>query len=59
MKNKNFNKLHNNIGKILCGVAGAIIGGIVVGPLFAVPGALLGFFAGYSLQNLLLTPRAL
>lgn len=50
-KKTNFNKLHNNIGKALCGCAGAIVGFIVGGPLLAIPGVLAGVLGGQFLER--------
>jgi hypothetical protein len=51
MSKTNFNKLHNNIGKVLCGFAGAIVGFIVGGPLLAIPGVLIGAVGGNYLEQ--------
>ncbi len=48
-KKTNLNKLHNNIGKVLCGCAGAIVGFIAGGPLLAIPGVLAAVLGGQFL----------
>lgn len=44
-------KAYGNIGKSLCGVAGAIVGFLVGGPFLAIPGILAGFVSGQFLEK--------
>ena len=50
-KKTNFNNIHNSLGKVLCGCAGAIVGFIAGGPLLAIPGVLAGVLGGQFLER--------
>jgi len=56
MKNVNFAKLYGNIGKILCGAAGAIVGLVCSGAPFAVAGLFLGLVFGHFFEKAVLNP---
>lgn len=45
------NKLYFLIGKILCGLAGAIVGYLFGGIVFAIPALVAGFAAGYVVET--------
>ncbi len=44
-------KVYVVIGKVLCGLAGGILGFFAGGPLLIIPGVLLGVLAGYLFKN--------
>jgi hypothetical protein len=48
--NNKAQKFYGLVGKILCTVAGGIIG-FVLNPILAVPGLLAGFAIGYFLEK--------
>jgi hypothetical protein len=43
--------IYGLIGKLLCGCAGAIVGGVLLGSLVAIPGALIGLTIGHLLEK--------
>lgn len=56
MKKLNFTKVHGNIGKVLCGAAGAIVGFFVGGALVAFAGLVVGVALGHLLEAAVLNP---
>lgn len=47
---------YGNIGKSLCGVAGAIVGFLVGGPFLAIPGILVGVVGSTFLEKCVVNP---
>lgn len=50
-------KTYNTIGKILCGIAGGIVGFVSFGSLAAVIGVLAGVVVGHILEKLITNPN--
>jgi hypothetical protein len=44
-------KIYNSIGKILCGLAGIIVGYVCSGPIAALLGLVAGIGLGYVCEN--------
>jgi hypothetical protein len=44
-------KVYILMGKVICGLAGGILGFFAGGPLLVIPGVLLGVLAGYLFKN--------
>ncbi len=51
MKNNKYTKCYSILGKILCGIAGGIIGFVTGGIGFAILGILPGLFIGHVLEK--------
>lgn len=56
MKYLDIMKAYSLLGKICCGIAGGIIGFILVGPLFSIAGVVAGIILGNSLEKNMETP---
>ena len=53
-KNKSL-KIYVVIGKVLCAVAGGIVGFVVGGPFFVLPGTAVGIISGYCFKQSILS----
>ena len=56
MKKLDFTKVYNVIGKILCGIAGGIIGLVTGGLYWAIPGIILGVIIGHFIEKRIAKP---
>ncbi|MES2121301.1 MAG: hypothetical protein V4492_00815 [Chlamydiota bacterium] len=50
-KTKKAIKTYGMIGKALCACAGGIVGFVLGGPIFAIPGIFVGLFVGHLLEK--------
>jgi hypothetical protein len=48
-------KMYSLLGKILCGIAGGIVGFFTAGALLIIPGIAIGAFAGHVMKKTLLS----
>ena len=55
MESNKYVKIYALLGKILCGVAGGIVGFFIGGPLLVVPGVLLGAVFGHLMNKSILS----
>ena len=56
MKKLNITKIYGLLGKVSCGIAGAIVGFLGGGIILALVGIVLGVYTGHLLEKSLLTP---